>query len=47
LVFVVVVVVTVLRPAQDFFYPYGDVAITGEELQNLGLFSTLRAFEQG
>ena len=29
------------------FYLYGDVTITGEGLQNLGLCSALRAFEQG
>jgi hypothetical protein len=37
---------TVLRPAQEFF-TYGDVTIAGEGLQNLGLCSALRAFEQG
>ena len=30
-----------------FFHLYGDVTIAGEELQNLGLCSALRAFEQG
>jgi hypothetical protein len=30
-----------------FFYLYGDVTIAGEGLQNLGVSSTLRAFEQG
>jgi hypothetical protein len=35
-------------PAQELFtYNYGDVTITGEELQNLGLCSALKAFEQG
>jgi hypothetical protein len=29
------------------FHLYGDVTITGEGLQNLGLRSALRAFEQG
>jgi hypothetical protein len=29
------------------FHLYGDVTIAGEGLQNLGLCSTLRAFEQG
>jgi hypothetical protein len=29
------------------FSVFGDVTITGEELQYLGLRSTLRAFEQG
>jgi hypothetical protein len=29
------------------FHLYGDVTITGEGLQNLGLCSELRAFEQG
>ena len=29
------------------FHSYGDVTITGEGLQNLGLCWTLRAFEQG
>jgi hypothetical protein len=39
---------TVLRPTQEFFtYIEIDVTIAGEELQNLGLCSTLRAFEQG
>jgi hypothetical protein len=37
---------TVLRPAQDFFYLHGDVTIAVEGLQNLGLCSALRAFEQ-
>jgi hypothetical protein len=35
----------VLRPAQELFL-YGDVTVTGEGLQNLGLRSALRAFEQ-
>jgi hypothetical protein len=34
------------RPAQEFF-TYGDVTIASEGLQNLGLCSALRAFEQG
>jgi hypothetical protein len=29
------------------FHLYGDVTITGEELQNLVLCSALTAFEQG
>jgi hypothetical protein len=29
------------------FHFHGDVTIAGEELQNLGLCLTLRAFEQG
>jgi hypothetical protein len=29
------------------FHLYGDVTIDGEGLQNLGLCSALRAFEQG
>jgi hypothetical protein len=29
------------------FHFYGDVTIAGEGLQNLGLCSALRAFEQG
>jgi hypothetical protein len=29
------------------FHLYGDVTITGEGLQNLGLCLALRAFEQG
>jgi hypothetical protein len=29
------------------FHLYGDVTIAAEELQNLGLCSALRAFEQG
>jgi hypothetical protein len=35
----------VLRPNQEFRL-YGDVTITGEGLQNFGLCSALRAFEQ-
>jgi hypothetical protein len=30
-----------------FFHVYGDVTIVGEGLQNFGLCSALRAFEQG
>jgi hypothetical protein len=37
----------VLRPASKIFHLYGDVTIAGEGLQNLGLCSALRAFEQG
>jgi hypothetical protein len=29
------------------FHLYGDITFTGEVLQNLGLCSALRAFEQG
>jgi hypothetical protein len=29
------------------FHLYGDITITGEGLQNLGICSALRAFEQG
>jgi hypothetical protein len=37
-----------LRPSQEFFtYMEIDVTIAGEGLQNLGLCSALRAFEQG
>jgi hypothetical protein len=36
---------TVLRPAQEFF-TYGDVTFAGDGLQNLGICSTLRTFEQ-
>jgi hypothetical protein len=39
--------IIVLRPAQEFLNFYGDVTIAGEGLQNLGLSSALRAFEQG
>ena len=36
-----------LRPSQEYFiYKYGDVTIAGEGLQNLGLCSALKAFEQ-
>jgi hypothetical protein len=35
------------RTVHNIFHLYGDVTITGEGLQNLGLFSALRAFEQG
>jgi hypothetical protein len=38
---------TVLRSRSRIFYLYGDVTITGEGLQNSGLFSALRALEQG
>jgi hypothetical protein len=37
----------VLRPSQNFFTLYGDITVTSEGLQNLGLCSALRAFEQG
>jgi hypothetical protein len=38
----------VLHPAQDFFtYMETSPVITGEGLQNLGLCSALKAFEQG
>jgi hypothetical protein len=37
---------TVSRPTQEFFTLYGDVTITCKGLQNLGLCSALRAFEQ-
>jgi hypothetical protein len=38
----------VLRPAQEFFtYMETSLCITGEGLQNLGLCSALKAFEQG
>jgi hypothetical protein len=33
--------------SQVFLHSYGDVTITGERLQNLGLSSVLRAFKQG
>jgi hypothetical protein len=29
------------------FHLYGDITITGERLQNLGVCLVLRAFEQG
>jgi hypothetical protein len=35
----------ILRPAEEFFTYM--VTIAGEGLQNLGLYSALRAFEQG
>jgi hypothetical protein len=38
--------ITVL-PRSRIFYLYDDVSIAGEGLQNLGLCSVLRAFEQG
>jgi hypothetical protein len=34
-------------PLKNISLKYGDVTITGEGLQNLGLCSALRAFEQG
>jgi hypothetical protein len=34
-------------PLKNFSLIYGDVAIAGEGLQNSGLCSALRAFEQG
>jgi hypothetical protein len=37
----------VLRPVEEFFTYIGDVTIAGEGLQNIGLCSALRAFEQG
>jgi hypothetical protein len=36
-----------LRFYSRIFHLYGDVTIIGEGLQNLGLCSALRAFEQG
>jgi hypothetical protein len=39
------IIYTVLR--SRIFNLYGDVTITGEGLQNLGLCSALRAFEHG
>jgi hypothetical protein len=35
-----------LRPPRESF-THGDIAIAGEELQDLGLCSALMAFEQG
>jgi hypothetical protein len=32
---------------KNFFHLYGDVTIAGRGLQNLGLYSALRTFEQG
>jgi hypothetical protein len=32
---------------KNFSLLYGDITITGEGLQNLGLSSALRAFDQG
>jgi hypothetical protein len=39
----------VLRPTQEVFsfHLNGDITITGEELQNLGLCSALSTVEQG
>ena len=37
---------TVLRPTQEYF-TYMETSIAGEGLQNFGLCSALRAFEQG
>jgi hypothetical protein len=37
----------VLRPTEEYFTCMGDVTITGGGLQNLGLCSVLRVFEQG
>ena len=34
-------------PLKNISLIYGDVTITGEGLQNLGLCSALKAFEQG
>jgi hypothetical protein len=34
-------------PLKNFSFKYGDVTIAGEGLQNLGLCSALKAFEQG
>jgi hypothetical protein len=38
---------TVVCPAKEFFHLYGDLTIAGEGLQNLGLCSAPRTFEQG
>jgi hypothetical protein len=38
---------TVFTSRSRIFHLYGDVTITGEWLQNLGLCSAFRAFEQG
>jgi hypothetical protein len=38
---------TVFTSRSRIFHLYGDVTIAGEGLQNLGLCSALRAFEQG
>jgi hypothetical protein len=37
----------VLRPAEELFTYIEDVTIASEGLQNVGLCSALRAFEQG
>jgi hypothetical protein len=34
-------------PLKNISLVYGDITIAGEELQNLGLCSAIRAFEQG
>jgi hypothetical protein len=36
-----------LTSRSRIFHLYGEVIIAGEDLQNLGLCSALRAFEQG
>jgi hypothetical protein len=42
----IVKLLIVLCPAQNFVFLYGDVTFADEGLQNLGLCSTLRGFEQ-
>jgi hypothetical protein len=34
-------------PRSIIFHSYGDITITGEGLQNFGIFSALRAFLLG
>jgi hypothetical protein len=40
-------IIYVLRPAQEFFTYMETSLFAGEGLENLGLSSALRAFEQG
>jgi hypothetical protein len=41
------VIIYCFRSRSRIFHLYGDVTIAGEGLQNLGLFSVLRAFRKG
>jgi hypothetical protein len=40
-------IIYVFTSRSRIFHLYGDVTIAGEGLQNFGLCSALRAFEQG
>jgi hypothetical protein len=40
-------IICCFTPPSRIFHLYGDLTIAGEGLQNVGLCSVLRAFEQG